>query len=87
MVGHFTVLSWGDSIILLRLFSGAQMEVHFKHLSLSLEILASVPRIKDGYNPATWMLEAIGAGVADAGDKQPTEDVNFVQCKCQQEIA
>ncbi|GMF40778.1 unnamed protein product [Phytophthora lilii] len=59
-------------------FLDAQMEAHFKHLSLSLvaEILASVPRIKDGYNPATWILEA---GVADAGDKQPTEDVDFVK--------
>ncbi|GMF25070.1 unnamed protein product [Phytophthora lilii] len=43
------------------------------------EAIPSVPRIKDDYNPATWMLEVIGAGVADVGDKQPTEDVDFVQ--------
>ncbi|KAE9030892.1 ABC transporter G family member 36 [Phytophthora rubi] len=28
------------------------------------EAIPSVPRIKEGYNPATWMLEVIGAGVA-----------------------
>ncbi|KAE9124919.1 hypothetical protein PF002_g7448 [Phytophthora fragariae] len=40
--------------------------------------IPSVPRLKRGYNPATWMLEVIGAGVAERGEKQPTEDINFV---------
>jgi len=42
------------------------------------ESIPTVPRIKRGYNPATWMLEVIGAGVAERGEKQPTEDVDFV---------
>ncbi|RLN88945.1 hypothetical protein BBJ28_00016557 [Nothophytophthora sp. Chile5] len=53
------------------------------------EAMPSVPRIKDGYNPATWMLEVIGAGVASQrqaaaainGDGQATDkSVDFVAC-------
>ncbi|RLN88947.1 hypothetical protein BBJ28_00016559 [Nothophytophthora sp. Chile5] len=55
------------------------------------ESIASVPRITEGYNPATWMLEVIGAGVdsqrqaaskdglAAHGSQLPDEEVDFVQ--------
>ncbi|RLN06575.1 hypothetical protein BBJ28_00016653, partial [Nothophytophthora sp. Chile5] len=43
------------------------------------EAIPGVPRIEEGYNPATWMLEVIGAGVAEPGGKQPDEEVDFVQ--------
>ncbi|RLN88946.1 hypothetical protein BBJ28_00016558 [Nothophytophthora sp. Chile5] len=43
------------------------------------EAIPGVPRIEVGYNPATWMLEVIGAGVAEPGEKQPDEEVDFVQ--------
>ncbi|TMW66788.1 hypothetical protein Poli38472_014100 [Pythium oligandrum] len=37
------------------------------------EGLPGVPRIEEGYNPANWMLDVIGAGV-DNTDYQPTAD-------------
>ncbi|RLN26005.1 hypothetical protein BBJ28_00015628 [Nothophytophthora sp. Chile5] len=55
------------------------------------ESIASVPRMREGYNPATWMLEVIGAGVdsqRQAASKDglaahesqlPDEEVDFVQ--------
>ncbi|ETO69418.1 hypothetical protein F444_13983 [Phytophthora nicotianae P1976] len=39
------------------------------------EGIPQVPKISDGYNPATWMLEVIGAGV----DHSVDIDVDFVQ--------
>ncbi|GMF50703.1 unnamed protein product [Phytophthora fragariaefolia] len=47
------------------------------------EAIPSVQRITDGYNPATWMLEVIGAGVASqrqvsSGNEEPLS-VDFVK--------
>uniref|UniRef100_H3H1B4 ABC transporter domain-containing protein n=1 Tax=Phytophthora ramorum TaxID=164328 RepID=H3H1B4_PHYRM len=52
------------------------------HLIDYLEAISEVPRLPEGQNPATWMLECIGAGVAGAGEKPLTDaaaNVDFVQ--------
>jgi len=47
------------------------------------EAIPSVQRITDGYNPATWMLEVIGAGVASQRQAGPSNEeqqaMDFVQ--------
>ncbi|KAJ0409273.1 hypothetical protein P43SY_006770 [Pythium insidiosum] len=53
------------------------------------EAMPGVHKIKDGYNPATWMLEVIGAGVAGADKSQQavtTEEVDFVDLYKQSSI-
>ncbi|KAG6621390.1 ATP-binding Cassette (ABC) Superfamily [Phytophthora cinnamomi] len=40
------------------------------------ESIPQVPKIPVGYNPATWMLEVIGAGV----DNSASSNVDFAQC-------
>ncbi|KAI9996215.1 hypothetical protein PInf_013598 [Phytophthora infestans] len=42
------------------------------HLIDYFEAIPEVSRLPDGQNPATWMLECIGAGVAGAGEKLMT---------------
>lgn len=37
------------------------------------ESMPGVPKIADGYNPATWMLEVIGAGVSRSTDRDPVD--------------
>ncbi|KAF4315060.1 hypothetical protein G195_010942, partial [Phytophthora kernoviae 00238/432] len=52
------------------------------HLIDYFEAIQEVPRLPAGQNPATWMLECIGAGVAGAGEKPTMEaaaNVDFVQ--------
>ncbi|GMF60948.1 unnamed protein product [Phytophthora fragariaefolia] len=51
------------------------------HLIDYFEAIPEVARLPEGQNPATWMLECIGAGVAGAGEKTVTNttvDVDFV---------
>ncbi|RLN96175.1 hypothetical protein BBJ28_00026258, partial [Nothophytophthora sp. Chile5] len=51
------------------------------HLIDYFEAIPEVPQLPEGQNPATWMLECIGAGVAAAGEKPTmiaTADVDFV---------
>ncbi|RLN64684.1 hypothetical protein BBJ29_009861, partial [Phytophthora kernoviae] len=43
------------------------------HLIDYFEAIQEVPRLPAGQNPATWMLECIGAGVAGAGEKPTME--------------
>ncbi|RLN88182.1 hypothetical protein BBJ28_00009644 [Nothophytophthora sp. Chile5] len=46
------------------------------------EAIPEVPQLPEGQNPATWMLECIGAGVAAAGENLTTDaiaDVDFVR--------
>ncbi|KAG1700776.1 hypothetical protein DVH05_011663 [Phytophthora capsici] len=49
------------------------------------QAIPSVPRIPAGYNPATWMLEGIGAGVdthrqgVNSHGDDPSTDVDFVE--------
>lgn len=49
------------------------------------QAIPSVPRIPAGYNPATWMLEGIGAGVdthrqgVNSHGDDPSADVDFVE--------
>ncbi|GAB9472325.1 Pleiotropic drug resistance protein abc superfamily [Globisporangium polare] len=49
------------------------------------EAIPGTPRIANGYNPATWMLEVIGAGVgradvaAEGSDADASQSVNFVE--------
>ncbi|RLN97073.1 hypothetical protein BBJ28_00013635, partial [Nothophytophthora sp. Chile5] len=89
-----------DSLLLLKRGGETVYFGDLGHEGISMveyfESIASVPRITEGYNPATWMLEVIGAGVASqrqvatatvsdnsaALDPQQTsaDDVNFVQC-------
>uniref|UniRef100_A0AAV2Z7R7 ABC transporter domain-containing protein n=1 Tax=Lagenidium giganteum TaxID=4803 RepID=A0AAV2Z7R7_9STRA len=59
-----------DSLLLLRrggetVFFGALGEDCCK-LVRYFESIAGVPKLRDNYNPATWMLEVIGAGVGNA---------------------
>ncbi|KAE9034243.1 ABC transporter G family member 38 [Phytophthora rubi] len=52
------------------------------HLIDYFEAIPEAPRLPVGQNPATWMLECIGAGVAGAGEKPTTDaavNVDFVQ--------
>ncbi|ETK90757.1 hypothetical protein L915_05525 [Phytophthora nicotianae] len=52
------------------------------HLIDYFEGIQEVPHLPEGQNPATWMLECIGAGVAGAGEKPMTDvaaDVDFVK--------
>ncbi|KAL3669599.1 hypothetical protein V7S43_004984 [Phytophthora oleae] len=51
------------------------------HLIDYFEAIPEVPRLPHGQNPATWMLECIGAGVATAAESttNPAASVNFVQ--------
>lgn len=52
------------------------------HLIDYFEAIFEVPHLPVGQNPATWMLECIGAGVAGAGEKPLTDaaaGVDFVQ--------
>ncbi|GMF18771.1 unnamed protein product [Phytophthora fragariaefolia] len=52
------------------------------HLIDYFEAIPEVARLPEGQNPATWMLECIGAGVAGAGDKPMTDaaaSVDFVR--------
>ncbi|KAI9907974.1 hypothetical protein PsorP6_016652 [Peronosclerospora sorghi] len=54
------------------------------HLIDYFEAIPGIPRLLAGQNPASWMLECIGAGVA--GDKSMTHStvpVNFVQRFCE----
>ncbi|KAG6622610.1 pleiotropic drug resistance protein ABC superfamily [Phytophthora cinnamomi] len=51
------------------------------HLIDYFEAIPEVARLPEGQNPATWMLECIGAGVAGAGEKPMTDaaaNVDFV---------
>ncbi|KAG6599673.1 pleiotropic drug resistance protein ABC superfamily [Phytophthora cinnamomi] len=51
------------------------------HLIDYFEAIPGVAPLPDGQNPATWMLECIGAGVAGAGEKPLTDadtNVDFV---------
>ncbi|KAG6622615.1 pleiotropic drug resistance protein ABC superfamily [Phytophthora cinnamomi] len=51
------------------------------HLIDYFEAIPDVARLPEGQNPATWMLECIGAGVAGAGEKSMTDaaaNVDFV---------
>ncbi|KAL3669611.1 hypothetical protein V7S43_004996 [Phytophthora oleae] len=52
------------------------------HLIDYFEAIPEIARLPEGQNPATWMLECIGAGVAGAGEKpmmNSTSNVDFVQ--------
>ncbi|EGZ27174.1 pleiotropic drug resistance protein ABC superfamily [Phytophthora sojae] len=52
------------------------------HLIDYFEAIPEVARLPEGQNPATWMLECIGAGVAGAGEKSTADaatNVDFVQ--------
>ncbi|KAG7386626.1 hypothetical protein PHYPSEUDO_015410 [Phytophthora pseudosyringae] len=52
------------------------------HLIDYFEAIPEVPRLPHGQNPATWMLECIGAGVAAAAENSTTNSatsVNFAQ--------
>jgi len=52
------------------------------HLIDYFEAIPEVARLPEGQNPATWMLECIGAGVAGAGEKPLTNaaaNMDFVQ--------
>ncbi|GMF41186.1 unnamed protein product [Phytophthora lilii] len=52
------------------------------HLIDYFEAIPEVARLPEGQNPATWMLECIGAGVAGAGEKPITDaaaNFDFVQ--------
>ncbi|OWZ05203.1 Pleiotropic drug resistance protein transporter, partial [Phytophthora megakarya] len=52
------------------------------HLIDYFEAIPEVARLPEGQNPATWMLECIGAGVAGAGEKSMAEvaaNVDFVE--------
>ncbi|KAE9211124.1 ABC transporter G family member 36 [Phytophthora fragariae] len=52
------------------------------HLIDYFEAIPEVARLPEGQNPATWMLECIGAGVAGADEKPMTDaaaNVDFVQ--------
>ncbi|GAB9466632.1 Atp-binding protein [Globisporangium polare] len=48
------------------------------HLIKYFEDIPGVAKIAPGYNPATWMLECIGAGVGSAGVGPAV--TNFVEC-------
>ncbi|KAK1936666.1 ABC transporter G family member 29 [Phytophthora citrophthora] len=51
------------------------------HLIDYFEAIPEVAHLLEGQNPATWMLECIGAGVAAAAESpvNPAESVDFVQ--------
>ncbi|KAE9132727.1 ABC transporter G family member 36 [Phytophthora fragariae] len=52
------------------------------HLIDYFEAIPEVARLPEGQNPATWMLECIGAGVAGADEKPMTDaaaNVDFMQ--------
>ncbi|EGZ27184.1 hypothetical protein PHYSODRAFT_284063 [Phytophthora sojae] len=52
------------------------------HLIDYFEAIPEVARLPEGQNPATWMLECIGAGVAAATERStlnPSASVDFVQ--------
>ncbi|KAJ1438250.1 P-loop containing nucleoside triphosphate hydrolase [Sesbania bispinosa] len=56
-----------DELLLLKL-GGEQIYAgplgrHCSHLIQYFEAIQGVPKIRDGYNPATWMLEVTSAGV------------------------
>ncbi|GMF50702.1 unnamed protein product [Phytophthora fragariaefolia] len=79
-----------DALLLLK--KGGET-VYFGELGVEAQTMVdyfqsipSVPRINGGYNPATWMLEVIGAGVAERGEKQPTDDIDFVDIFSQSAI-
>lgn len=66
-----------DSLLLLRrggrmVFFG-QLGENSKNLIDYFEAFPNVEPIKPGYNPATWMLECIGAGVSGAKDDPATD--------------
>jgi ABC-type multidrug transport system ATPase subunit/ABC-type multidrug transport system permease subunit len=72
----FTVF---DSLLLLK--RGGQM-VYFGELGRKaskliayFEAIDTVDKLKEGYNPATWMLEVIGAGIDTSG----ADKVDFVE--------
>eukprot|EP00644_Phytophthora_capsici_P015914 jgi/Phyca11/10414/fgenesh1_pm.PHYCAscaffold_49_\ len=52
------------------------------HLIDYFEAIPEIARLPEGQNPATWMLECIGAGVAGAGEKPLTHaaaNIDFVR--------
>uniref|UniRef100_K3X547 ABC transporter domain-containing protein n=1 Tax=Globisporangium ultimum (strain ATCC 200006 / CBS 805.95 / DAOM BR144) TaxID=431595 RepID=K3X547_GLOUD len=49
------------------------------HLINYFESIPGVEKIAAGYNPATWMLECIGAGVGNAGSSSGIGATNFVE--------
>eukprot|EP00644_Phytophthora_capsici_P012746 jgi/Phyca11/577680/estExt2_Genewise1.C_PHYCAscaffold_2320005 len=52
------------------------------HLIDYFEAIPEIARLPEGQNPATWMLECIGAGVAGAGEKPLTNaaaNIDFVR--------
>ncbi|GMF30047.1 unnamed protein product [Phytophthora lilii] len=62
-----------DSLLLLKrggqtVFFG-ELGEKSSNLIQYFETVDGVPKLKDCYNPATWMLEVIGAGVSGNGDK------------------
>ncbi|KOM25783.1 hypothetical protein LR48_Vigan187s002300 [Vigna angularis] len=64
-----------DELLLLKL-GGEQIYAgplgsHCSHLIQYFEAIEGVPKVKDGYNPATWMLEVTSAGT------EATLKVNF----------
>eukprot|EP00644_Phytophthora_capsici_P003729 jgi/Phyca11/556081/estExt2_Genewise1Plus.C_PHYCAscaffold_820093 len=69
-----------DSLLLLKrggetVFFG-DLGVNCQHLIDYFGGIPGTPELLDGYNPATWMLECIGAGVGNTS----TNHVDFVQC-------
>ncbi|RLN20980.1 hypothetical protein BBO99_00009647, partial [Phytophthora kernoviae] len=48
------------------------------HLIDYFEAIQEVPRLPVGQNPATWMLECIGAGVATTAEKSSASDATVV---------
>ncbi|KAE9324485.1 ABC transporter G family member 36 [Phytophthora fragariae] len=64
-----------DSLLLLKKGGETVFFGDCQHLVAYFESIPQVPRIPVDYNPATWMLEVIGAGV----DHSANIDVDFVQ--------
>lgn len=76
-----------DSLLLLK--RGGET-VYFGNLGTSaceltnyFEKIPNVPRLPEGYNPATWMLEAIGAGVDNAGCGADTDFARIFRASAQ----